>query len=35
MGHVEFDSEYADEVLVPDGGETLDFSFDLFDFLSA
>ena len=35
MRHVEFDGEDADEVLVPDGGETLDFSFDLFDFLSA
>ena len=25
----------TDDVLVPDGGETLDFGFDSFDFLSA
>ena len=35
MGHVEFDGKDADEVLVPDSGETLDFSFDLFDLFSA
>ncbi len=35
MRHIKFDSKHAEDVLMPDGDETLDFCFDLFDLLSA